>query len=80
MSGERHGYGYDDDAGSEISLLPLNDKGIYSEVIFLNLDRPRGGVLVAAEIMAGRAQFIRQEWDPSVAEFMARHLRIIQTI
>ena len=53
-SGERHVNGGDDDAGSEISLLPLNNKRIYAEGLFLNLDRPRGGVPVAAEIMAGQ--------------------------
>ena len=47
-SGERHGDEDDNDAGYEISLLPLNDKGIYAEVIFLNLDRPRDGVPIAA--------------------------------
>ena len=29
-SGERHGDEDDNDAGYEISLLPLNDKGIYA--------------------------------------------------
>ena len=52
-SGERYGDGDDDEAGSEISLLPLNDKGIYAEGLFLNLYRPRGGVPVEAEIMVG---------------------------
>ena len=47
-SGERHSAGDNDDAGSEISLLPLNDKVIYAEGLFLNLDRPLGGVPVAA--------------------------------
>ena len=55
-SDDRHGDGDDDDAGSEISLLLLNDKIIYAEGLFLNLDRPRGDVPVAAEIMAGRAR------------------------
>ena len=55
-SGERHGDGDDNDAGSEISLLPLYDKGIHDEGLFLNLDRPCGGVPVKAEIMAGRAR------------------------
>ena len=54
-SGERHGDGDKYDAGSETSLLPLNDKGICAEGIFFNLDQPRGGVPVSAEIMAGRA-------------------------
>ena len=44
---ERHGDGDDDGVGSDISLLPLYDKGIYYDGIFLNLDRPRGGVPVA---------------------------------
>ena len=47
-SSERHGDGDDDDTGSDISLLPLNDKGIYSERLFLNLSRPHGGVPVTA--------------------------------
>ena len=54
----------DNDAGSEIYLLPLNNKGIYTEVLFLNLDRPRGGVPVAAVIMTGQARVFGQEWDP----------------
>ena len=33
---------------SEIFSLPLNNKVIHTEVIFLNLDRPPGGVPVAA--------------------------------
>ena len=37
-----------------MSLLPLKDKGIYAEGLFLNLDRSRGGVPVTAEIMVGR--------------------------
>ena len=52
-SSERYGDGDDDDTGYDISLLPLNDKGIHAEGIFLNLDRLRGGVPVASEIMAG---------------------------
>ena len=47
-SGERHGDGDNNDAGSEIYLLLLNYKGIYAEGLFLNLDRPRIGVLVSA--------------------------------
>ena len=47
-SGKRHGDGDNNDAGSEISLLLLNDKGIYAEGILLNLDWPRSGVPVAA--------------------------------
>ena len=34
--------------GYEISLLLLNDKGIYDKGLFLYLDWPRGGVPVAA--------------------------------
>ena len=45
-SGEQHGDGDDDDAGFEISLILLNDKGIYAEGLFLNLDQPGDGVLV----------------------------------
>ena len=52
-SGEPHGDGDDDDAGSDIYLLPMNDKFIYAEGLFINLDRPRGAVPVAAKIMAG---------------------------
>ena len=47
-SGERHGYGDNDDAGSEKYLLLLNNKGIYSEGLFLNFDWSRSGVPVAA--------------------------------
>ena len=43
-----HGDGDDYDAGSEISILPLNDRGIYYEGLFFNLDWPRGGVPVTA--------------------------------
>ena len=35
-SGERHDDGDDDDAGSKISHLPLNNKGIHAEGLFLN--------------------------------------------
>ena len=45
---KRHGDGDDDDAGSDIFLLPLNDKGIYAEGLFLNLDRLHSGVTFAA--------------------------------
>ena len=62
-----------------MSLLPLKDKGIYAEGLFLNLDRQRGGVPVTPEIMVGRARFGGQEWDPAATEFMARRLRIFQT-
>ena len=78
-SGKRHGNGYDDDTGSERSLLLLNNKGIYSEGLFLNLDRTRGGVPVAAEIMSVLAQVGGQEMNPDSAEFMAQRLGIIQT-
>ena len=47
-SDERHGYGDNDDAGSEKYLLLLNNKGIYSEGLFLNFDWSRSGVPVAA--------------------------------
>ena len=47
-SDERQGDGDDDDSGSEISLLPLNDKGIYGEGLLLNLDWLRGGVTIAS--------------------------------
>ena len=53
-SSDQNGDVDDNDAGSEIYL---NDKGIHVEVIFLNLGRPRGGLPVTAEIMAGRAQY-----------------------
>ena len=53
---EQHGGGDDNDVGSGISLLLLNDKGIHNEGLFLYLDRPRGGVTVAAEIMVVRAR------------------------
>ena len=62
-----------------MSLLLPNYKGIYAEGIFLILDRPRGGVPVAAEIMVGRAQVSGQEWDPAAAEFMAQRLQIFHT-
>ena len=47
-SDKRHGNGDDDDAGSDIYLLLLNNKGIHAEGHLLNLDQPRGGVPVAA--------------------------------
>ena len=43
-----HGDGDGNKAGSEISILKLNDKGIHAEGVFLNFDRPCGGVPVAA--------------------------------
>ena len=59
------------DAGSEISLLPLYDKSIHDEGLFHNLDRPGGGVPVAEEIMAGRSRVGGREshrgksgWNP----------------
>ena len=79
MSGERHGDEDNDDAGSEISLLLLNYKGIYDEVLFLNLDRPHGGVSIVAEIMAGQARVRGKEWDPAASDFMARRLWIFHT-
>ena len=45
----------------------MNDKGIYTEGLFLNLDWPRGGDPVAAEIMAGQALVGGQEWDTAAA-------------
>ena len=54
-SGKRYDDGDNYDAGSEISLLSMNNKGIYAEGLFLILDGPRGGVPVAGEIMARRA-------------------------
>ena len=47
-SGGQNGDEYDNDTGSEISLLPLYDKGIYAEGLFLKLDQPRSGVPIAA--------------------------------
>ena len=78
-SDKRHGDGDYDEAGSEISLLPLNNKGMYAEGLFLNLYQPRGGVPVAEEIMAGQAQVGGQEWDPAAAEFIVWRLWIFQT-
>ena len=69
-SGNWNGNVDNNDAGSEISLLPLNNKGIYAEGLFLNLDWTRGGVPVASEIMSGQARVGGQEWDPAAAEFM----------
>ena len=54
--GERHGDEDVNDAGSEISLLPMKDKGNHAEGLFLHLDRPCGGVPVASEIMMGQAK------------------------
>ena len=53
-SGNWHGDGDNYEAGSEISLLNLNDKVIHAEGIFLNLDWPHGSVLITPEIMAER--------------------------
>ena len=78
-SGKWHGDGDCESSQSEISLLPLKDKGIYAEGLFLYLDRPRGGVPVAAEIMARLAQVSGEEWDPAAVEFMAQCLWIFQT-
>ena len=54
--GKWYGDGDDDDAGSDISLHPLNEKGIYAEGPFLDLDWLNGGVPVAAEIMLVQAR------------------------
>ena len=78
-SGKRHGDGENDDAGSEIDLLMMNDKGIYAKGLFFNLYRPRGSVPVAAEIMAVQAQVGGQEWDPAAVEFIARRWWIFKT-
>ena len=59
-SGKSHGDGDDNDMESEIFLLTLNNKGIHTEGIFLNLDRPRGRVPVAEKIMVGQAQVERE--------------------
>ena len=56
VSSERHGYGDTNDVGSEISLLPLNNKDINAERLFLNLDWPCSSVPVAAEIMVGQSR------------------------
>ena len=45
---KRHGDRDDADVGYEISLLPMNDKYIHTDVPFFNLDRPRGSIPVAA--------------------------------
>ena len=55
-SGERHGDEDDDEAVSRIYILPLNNKCIHDEGLFLNWDHPISGVPVTAQIMAGRAQ------------------------
>ena len=49
-SGNLHGGGDGDydETGSEISLLPLNNKGMYTKGLFLDLGQPRSGVPVAA--------------------------------
>ena len=73
-SGERHDDGYDDDAGSDISLLPLKNKGIHFEGLFLNLDRMRRGVAVTAEIMAGQARVIQAEAGNTTIWGNKRHL------
>ena len=39
----QYGDGGNDDTGSDISLFPPNDIGIYAEGLFLNLDWPGGG-------------------------------------
>ena len=52
-SDKRHGGVDEDYTGSEISLLTLNNKGIHSKGLFLNLDWPLCGIPVIVEIMAG---------------------------
>ena len=47
-SSKQHGDGDNNDAGSEIALFPLNDKGIHTEGLFLILDWPSGGVPIAS--------------------------------
>ena len=79
-SGERHGDRDEDDAGFDISPLPLYDKGIHDEGLLLNLGRPHGGVPVAEEIMARRARVGGREsyrgnsgWNPrSDLDFLGR--------
>ena len=46
-SGEWHDNGDNDDAGSEISLLMLNNRVIHAEGLFLNLYCPCSGVRLA---------------------------------
>ena len=52
----QHGDGEKNEAGSDISLLLLNDKSVRAEGLFLDLDRTGGGVPVAKEIVARRAR------------------------
>ena len=59
---------------SEIFLLTLNNKGIHTEGLFLNLDRPRGRVPVAEKIMVGRAQVIQAEARTATVQGDNRHL------
>ena len=47
-SSKRHVDGDDNEAGSGIYLLPLNNKGIHAEGLLLDLYRLHGGVPVAA--------------------------------
>ena len=54
-SGKWYGDGDDDDVGSYISLLLLNDRGIHVEGLFIYLDRPGGGVPIAENIVAGKS-------------------------
>ena len=72
--GKRHGDGDDDGLLYEIYLLPLNNKGIHTEGLLLNLDQPRGSVPVAAEIMAGRARLIQAEVRTATVQGNIRHL------
>ena len=71
-SGDRHGTGEDDDAGSEIYLLPLNDKGICAKGVFLNLDWLCSGVPVAAEITTRQ---VRSGGQRSYTKYSGYNLR-----
>ena len=73
-SGGRYGDGDENDAGYEINLCPLNDKGIHAEGIFFNLDWPCIGGPVAAEIMAVRARLIQAEAGKATVQGNKRHL------
>ena len=59
--GKRNGDGDNNDTGSEISLLPLNDKGINSEGLFLNLVWPRSGGTITEKTMERQARVIQNE-------------------
>ena len=45
-SNERHRDGDDNVTGSELSLLPLNDKGIHAEDLLLNREGSHSGIPV----------------------------------